>query len=108
MMPGMGDPRARRSPLTTKRVVQLRTDMGKLRACLPGTKFSDAPVPLLDARGLDRVLAAVAEDCAATPCEPTVVVGTSGLFVAKDLVATTSAARRAGFHVLSIGGPACE
>jgi hypothetical protein len=57
---------------------------------------------------MDRVMAAVASACKAIACEPTVVVGTTGEFIAKELVATTSAARRAGFHALSIGGPACE
>jgi len=46
--------------------------------------------------------------CKRAPCESTIVVGTSGEFVVKDLVATTSAARRAGLPSISIGGPACD
>jgi hypothetical protein len=103
---GMGDSRAQRVPATTKRVVQLRTDRGKLRACIPGEQL-DQSAPLLDPRAVDRVLGAVVAACAKVPCEPVAVVGTSGELVAKDLVATTSAAQRAGLTI-SIGGPACD
>lgn len=104
---GMGDRNASRQAASDKRVVQLRTDGGRLRACIAGDPL-DETAPLLDARAMNRVLETVAAACRRTPCEPTVVVGTSGELVAKDLVATTSAARRAGMHVLSIGGAACE
>ena len=104
---GMGDSRAEREARTEKRVVELRTDGGRLRACIPGVQL-DETAPLLDPRAMDRVLQAVVAACKQTPCEPTIVVGTSGEFIAKDLVATTSAARRAGFQAISIGGPACD
>ena len=104
---GMGDSRATRSQTTTKRVLALRTDGGKLRACIPGVELPETAA-LLDPRAMDRVLAAAAAACRQLPCEPTVVVGTSGQLIAKELVATTSAARRAGLHQLSIGGPACD
>ena len=104
---GMGDSRAEREARTEKRVVELRTDNGMLRACIPGVQL-DATAPLLDPRAMDRVLQAVVAACKQTPCDPTIVVGTSGEFIAKDLVATTSAARRAGFQAISIGGPACN
>ena len=103
---GMGDSRTQRLATTSKRVLQLDTHEGKLRACIPGTELPDT-APLLDARAMDRVLAAAVAACRQTACEPTVVVGTSGDFIAKELVATTSAARRAGLQQLSIGGPAC-
>lgn len=104
---GMGDGRAERAAATDRRVVELRTDGGRLRACVGGEPLA-ASAPLLDPRAMDGVLAAVVAACAREACEPTVVVGTRGEFVAKDLVATTSAARRAGFARLSIGGPACD
>jgi len=104
---GMGDSRAQRSATTDKRVVQLRTDNGRLRACIPGEVLARS-APLLEPRTMDAVLAEVVAACQRTACEPTVVVGTSGEFIAKDLVATTSAARRAGFQSISIGGPACD
>jgi hypothetical protein len=104
---GMGDTRVERVASTDKRVVQLRTDKGRMRACVPGSTLDDS-APLLDPRAMDRVMEAVRTACASTACEPTIVVGTTGEFIAKDLVATTSAARRAGFHAISIGGPACD
>jgi hypothetical protein len=104
---GMGDSRAQRAAATTRRVLALRTDGGELRACIPGVELA-ATAPLLDPHAMDRVLAAAVAACKQSPCEPTVIVGTTGDFIAKQLVATTSAARRAGFHQLSIGGPACE
>lgn len=103
---GMGDSRAQRLAPTEQRIVHLRTDDGRMRACIPGESL-DATAPLLDARAMDRVLADVAAACQRTPCEPVAIVGTSGDFTAKDLVATTSAARRAGLTI-SIGGPACD
>lgn len=102
---GMGDSRADRVK-TTKRVLQLRTDGGRMRACLPNSELGDAP--LLDFRAMDAVMAKARQACDAQPCEHTIVVGTSASFEAKDLVATTSASRRAGFPMISIGGPACD
>jgi hypothetical protein len=104
---GMGDSGAQRQVLTDKRVLQLRTDNGRLRACITGETL-DATAPILDPKAVDRMLEAAVAACKRTACEPTIVVGTSGEFVVKDLVATTSAARRAGFHAISIGGPACD
>jgi hypothetical protein len=104
---GMGDSGAQRQVLTDKRVLQLRTDNGRVRACISGETL-DATAPILDPKAMDRVLEAAVAACKRTACEPTIVVGTSGEFVMKDLVATTSAARRAGFHAISIGGPACD
>jgi hypothetical protein len=104
---GMGDSRARRLANSTKRTVQLRTDAGKMRACIAGEQL-DASAPLLDPKAMDDVMAAVAQACQRAACDPTVIVGTSGEFIVKDLVATTSAARRAGFATISIGGPACD
>jgi len=102
---GLGD--ARTQPRTGGRVVELRTDGGTLRACIGRDPLPER-APLLDARAMDRVLAAVVAACAQEPCAPTVIAGTSGDLIAKDLVATTSAARRAGLASISIGGPACE
>lgn len=104
---GMGDSRAHRQAATTKRVVQLRTDGGRMRACIPGEQL-DASAPLVDAKQMNAVMQVVKSACERQACESTIVVGTSGDFVAKDLVATTSAARRAGFAQISIGGPACD
>ena len=105
MFVGLGDSRAER--LTSdKRVVQLKTDNGRMHACLANSELGNAPI--LDFRAMDGVMAKVREACNAQPCAGTIVVGTSGRFVAKDLVATTSAARRAGFAAISIGGPACN
>jgi hypothetical protein len=103
----MGDSRADRMPVTGQRVVQLRTDGNRLRACIPGVQLPDS-APILDPHALDAVLAKVFLECQKQPCEPTIVVGTTGEFIAKDLVAATSAAKRAGFRSISIGGPACE
>lgn len=104
---GMGDSGTQRQVLTDKRVLQLRTDNGSMRACIPGETL-DATAPILDPKAMNRVIDAAAAACKRTACEPTIVVGTSGEFSAKDLVATVSAARRAGFQALSIGGPACD
>ena len=104
---GMGDSRAQRSPTIDKRVVQLRTDHGRMRACIPGETL-DRSAPLLEPRTMDAVMVDVLAACKRAPCESTIVVGTSGEFVVKDLVATTSAARRAGLPSISIGGPACD
>ena len=104
---GMGDSRAERQAATEKRVVQLRTDGGRMRACIPGEQL-DASAVLLDPKQMDAVMKVVKSACERQACEPTIVVGTSGDFIAKDLVATTSAARRAGFAQISIGGPACN
>jgi hypothetical protein len=103
----MGDSRAQRLANSTKRTVQLRTDNGRMRACVAGEQL-DASAPIIDPKAMDAVMAVVAQVCQRAACEPTVIVGTSGEFIAKDLVATTSAARRAGFHALSIGGAACD
>jgi hypothetical protein len=104
---GMGDSRMQRIANSSKRAVQLRTDNGRMRACIPGEQL-DASAPILDPKQMDVVMAAVAASCQRVACDPTVIVGTSGEFIAKDLVATTSAARRAGFAAISIGGAACD
>jgi hypothetical protein len=101
---GMGDSRAERVK-TAKRIVQLRIDGGRMHACLGG-ELGDAA--LVDFHAMDAVMTKVRDACAAERCEPTIVVGTNGAFVAKDLVAATSAARRAGFAAISIGGAACD
>ncbi len=104
---GMGDSRADRQPFTTKRVAQLRVEASHLRACV-GTIPLGESARIVDPHAVDRVLAAVVAECAKTPCESTIVVGTSSEYIAKELVAATSAARRAGFTSISIGGPACD
>jgi hypothetical protein len=102
---GMGDSRADRVK-TDKRVLQLQTDNGRMRVCLAAAELGDAA--LVDFRAMDAVMAKSRAACDTQGCEPTIVIGTRGTFVAKDLVATTSAARRAGFSMISIGGAACD
>jgi hypothetical protein len=84
----------------------LRTDLARMHACVPGSELKGT-APVVDFRVMDAVMIEARKACEATPCDPTVVVGTTGDFDAKELVATTSAARRAGFERISIGGPAC-
>ncbi len=102
---GVGASRRRPQPRSDPHRLELRTDRGRLRACVPG-RAVPASASLLEPREVDRIIAAAIAAC--PPCARNVVVGTTGDFVAKDLVATTSAVYRAGHAALSIGGTACE
>ncbi len=102
---GMGASRRRPQPRDDVHRLELRTDRGRLRACAPDHALP-ASASLLEPREIDRVVAAAIAAC--PPCTRSIVVGTTGDLVAKDLVATTSAIVRINHEALSIGGAACE
>lgn len=102
---GMGASRRRPQPRGDAHRLELRTDRGRLRACVRGRALP-ASASLLEPREVDRIVAAAIAAC--PPCTRNIVIGTTGDFVAKDLVATTSAVYRGGHASLSIGGAACE
>ncbi len=73
----------------------LQPDGGALRICASGQPERRAP--LVDYRAIDRELAAAVAGCQ-EPCERSAAIAIAGTFVAKDLVAAASAARRAGLE----------
>lgn len=89
------------------RRLELRTDANTLRACVRDSQLP-ATGRLVMAAELDRVLEAATAACKQPACDRPVIVGLDGDFVAKDLIATTSAARRAGHESLLVGGKTCQ
>jgi len=78
-----------------------------LRVCVAG-ELVEQPASLLEPKRIDGVMKAAIAVCGKGGCADVVWIGSTGDFVAKDLVAAVSAARRAGLDPLLVTpGYAC-
>ena len=83
--------------------VQIQLDAAQMVACLG--RHSEAAVSLLVPKTVDAALRGAIAGCGSA-CDEVVEVG-GGHYVAKDLVAATSAVRRAGLDPVMVLGPRC-
>jgi hypothetical protein len=86
------------------RGIVMQPAAGALAVCTAGTQARSAR--LVDVRAVDRATAETLAACVA-PCERAISLATTGRFVAKDLVAAASAARRAGIEPVIVQSARC-
>ncbi|HEU0036048.1 MAG TPA: hypothetical protein VFQ53_35795 [Kofleriaceae bacterium] len=93
-------------PPAGTRAIELHVQDGALVACVAGKRLPTT-APLVQAKAVDELLVSAHSTCGSA-CDELVAVVVDGTLVGKDLIAATSAARRAGHDPVITSASSCR